>query len=86
MATYRVLYWQEIPAQVKAEDDADEVNPPLDPSFAARIDAQATRRGLSGADEYLAQWHWGEEQECDGTAEEVAHAVRTRLEAGETEV
>ena len=24
MATYKVLYWQEIPSQIKAEDDEDE--------------------------------------------------------------
>ena len=25
MATYKILYWQEIPTQIKAEDDADDV-------------------------------------------------------------
>ena len=25
MATYKVLYWQEIPTQIKAEDDANDV-------------------------------------------------------------
>ena len=25
MATYKVLYWQEVPSQIKAEDDADDV-------------------------------------------------------------
>ena len=80
MATYRVLYWQEIPAQVKAEDDQDEVNLPLAQAFADRIDALAVARGLAGTDDYLDQWHWSEELERPGSAQEVAAAVKAELE------
>jgi hypothetical protein len=31
----------------------------------------------------LAQWKWGDEEERDGSAEEVAKAVRAELEAGD---
>ena len=41
MATYRILYWQEVPSQVKAEDAADEVSLPLSDRFQARIDQLA---------------------------------------------
>lgn len=82
MATYRVLYWQEIPSQVKAEDDdGDEVSLPLPPRFIALIDRAAMERGLKGADDYLEQWSWGEETERDGSAQEVARAVAAELEA-----
>lgn len=82
MAIYRILYWQDIPSQIRVEDDeGDELNVPLSPRFQERIDAEASRRGLSGNDDYLAQWHWGEEQERDGAAEEVAEALRSELEA-----
>jgi hypothetical protein len=81
MATYKVLYWQEVPSQVKAEDDEDEVTLPLAPKFMERIDRLAIQRGLDGADDYLAQWKWSDEEERDGSAREVAEAVVAELEA-----
>ena len=81
MATYRTLYWQEIPSQVKAEDDADDVTLPMDARFMERIDLMAARRGLQEQDDYLAQWKWSDEKEREGTAQEVAEAVKAELEA-----
>ena len=80
MATFRILYWQEIPSQIKAEDDLDEVTLPLDPRFMERIDQLASQRGLQGTDDYLAQWRWSAPQERTGTAEEVADAIKRELE------
>ena len=82
MATYKVLYWQEVPSQVKAEDDRDEVNIPMPPRFMERVDRLAMQRGLQGTDDFLAQWHWSEEEERDGSAQDVAAAVVAELEAG----
>jgi hypothetical protein len=81
MAIYRILYWQEIPSQIKAEDADGEVNVPLPPKFMARIDALAAKRGLEEADDYLAQWRWSDDAERDGSAQAVADAVRVELEA-----
>ena len=81
MATYKVLYWQEIPTQIKAEDDMDDVTVMLDDRFMQQVDILAAKRGLQGADEYLAQWKWTDEEERDGTAQEVADAVKAELEA-----
>lgn len=82
MTTYRILYWQEVPSQVRAEDDdGDEVNVPLPQKFQVRIDALAAERGLEGSDDYLAEWHWSDEQEREGAAREVADAVVAELEA-----
>jgi cvfA/B/C family virulence factor len=80
VATYTVLYWQEIPSQIKAADDLDEVTLPLDPRFMERIDQLASQRGLQATDDYLAQWRWSEPEERAGTAEEVALAVKLELE------
>jgi hypothetical protein len=80
VATYTILYWQEIPSQIKAEDDLDDVTLPLDSRFMERIDQLAAQRGLQGSDEYLAQWRWSDAQAREGTAEEVAHAVKRELE------
>jgi hypothetical protein len=80
MATYKILYWQEVPSQIKADDGLDEVTVPLPARFMERIDHLAAQRGLQGSDDYLAQWRWSDEQERDGSAEEVAEAVRAELE------
>ena len=84
MATYKILYWQEIPAQIKAEDDADDVTVELPAKFMERIDRLAAQRGLQASDNYLAQWQWSEEEERAGSAREVAEAVRAELEAQAT--
>jgi len=81
MATYKVLYWQEVPTQVYAEDGGDDVTLPLAAKFMERVDRLAMQRGLAGADEYLAQWKWSEEQDREGTASEVAEAVKAELES-----
>lgn len=81
MATYKVLYWQDIPSQIVAEDGDDEVSLPLAEKFMDRIEAAAMSRGLAGADDYLAQFKWGEPIDCEGTAHEVAQTVKAELEA-----
>jgi hypothetical protein len=80
MTRYKILYWQEIPSQIKAEDDQDDVTLPFPQKFMERIDKLAAARGLSAADDYLAQWHWSEDQEREGSARQVAAAVVAELE------
>ena len=80
MASYQILFWQDIPSQVKAWDDFDEVKVKLAPRFVARIDQAAQSQGLTQSDAYLAQWNWSESQSREGNPEEVAHAVKQDLE------
>ena len=81
-STYKVLYWQDIPSQVRADDDAgNDVSVELGARFAARIDALAQERGITGGDAYTAEWKWSEEQNRDGSAQEVVAAVIAELEA-----
>jgi hypothetical protein len=81
MALFQVLHWQDIPSQVKAWDDFDEVKIELNPRFADRIDRSAQSQGLTSTDDYLAQWKWSEEQERPGSAQEVAEAIKIELES-----
>jgi hypothetical protein len=80
MAVYRILYWQEIPAQIRAEDDEGEINVELPPAFQERIDRIAMQRGLAGNDSYLDHWKWSEPAERPGTAQEVVDALRREFE------
>lgn len=80
MALYQILYWQDIPSQLKVWDDFDEIKIELPNKFATMIDQAAQKRGLTKTDDYLAQWKWSDEEERDGTAEEVANALQRELE------
>jgi len=79
MAYYQVLYWQDIPSQIKTWDDMDEVRFELGAAFMDRIDRSAQAQGLTSSDDYLAQWRWGEELERPGTPQEVAEALKKEL-------
>jgi hypothetical protein len=81
ITTYKILYWQEVPSQIKAEDERDEVTVSMPDRFMERIDILAAKRGLQGADDYLAQWQWSDEQQREGSAQDVAEALRSELEA-----
>ena len=81
MAIYKILYWQEVPTQIKVEDDVEDLSVMLDDRFMKLIDILAAKRGLQDADDYLAQWKWSDEQERDGTAQQVAEAVKAELES-----
>jgi len=81
-STYKILYWQEVPSQVRAEDDAgNDVSVELPSKFAQRIDSLAQKRGITGADAYTAEWKWSDEEEREGSAHDVVAAVIAELEA-----
>lgn len=82
MASYQILYWQDIPSQVKAWDEFDEAKIELTPRFMAQIDQSAQDQDLTNTEDYLDQWKWSEEKQRPGTPEEVAQAVKQELEAG----
>jgi hypothetical protein len=88
MALYRVLRWKGIPAQIKVRDDAQRrpLSVPLSERWVQEIDRVAMAEGLVGADDYLAQWKWGPEEERPGSALEVADALVAELEAEWEEV
>lgn len=81
MATYKILSWKEIPTQIRVEDESDTVNAMLDDRFLKLVDAQAMKDGQTDTDAFLAQWHWSEEEERDGSAQEIAEALKAEIEA-----
>ena len=82
MARYRIMYWQDVPSVIKAfAEDGSEVKRELGQWFQQEIDRRAMQQGLVGSDAYLEQWHWGDEEEREGTADEVLDAVERELEA-----
>ena len=81
MATYAILYWQNLPSLVEAKDDDATHKIQLSQAFQALIDNVAMQKGLLGSDAYLEEWTRGESLQRDGSAEEVAKAVADELEA-----
>lgn len=81
MAEFQVLFWHDIPLQVRAGNRRNRVSFELAPRFQAAIDQAAMASGLIGTDEYLDGFRWSEIQERDGSAEEVAATVAAELEA-----
>ena len=81
MATYQILYWHDIPAQVRAKGEGRErASAPLPQRFMDAIDSAAMQAGLVGSDEYTDAFEWGETLERDGSAQEVAQAVAAELD------
>jgi hypothetical protein len=74
-----VISWRDIPAQVRASDGARSARAALADRFMLAIDEAAMRAGLSGSDDYLAEWRHAA-RECGADLErEVADEV-ARLE------
>jgi hypothetical protein len=80
VSRYQILYWQDLPSEIKVWDDFEEVKISLPVRFTERIDAQAQKLGLTKGDDYVAQLHWGAEIERAGAPAEVANAVKSELE------
>ena len=81
MAAYQILYWRDIPAQIRAFEGRKPISRQLSDHFQLEIDRVAMEEGLEGSDDYLDQWHWSEKQERPGPAAEVLDALVRELEA-----
>ncbi len=86
MAKFQVLYWHDIPLQVRAGSRRNRASIELAPRFQAAVDQAAMAAGLTGTGEYLDGFRWSELQERGGSNEEVAAAVAAELEASYPEI
>lgn len=80
MAQYQILFWKDIPAQIKVYEGRRGVSRPLPDRFQVEIDRVAMAEGLAGTDDYLDQWHWTAKQERPGTTREVLDGLAEELE------
>ena len=79
MAKYQVMFWNHIPAHVKAWDERGEVKRLLPDRFQAAIDAYAMKDGSTEMDAYLEGWTRGPIEERAGDPEEVIDSVVEEL-------
>ncbi len=85
MTTIQVVYWRDIPAQVKVKSGRVRAARQLSDRFQVAIDRAAMRAGLFNTDDYLNYWRTADLPEREGVAEAapeaVAEAVAAELEA-----
>jgi hypothetical protein len=72
---YQILYWQNLPSEIKVWDDFEQLKVALHLRFTERIDKEAMKLGLTQADAYSAQLRWGDETERPGIPADVGAAV-----------
>ena len=84
-AKYQVIYWRDIPTQVKMKVDGKRSSRPLSRRFMAAVSAAATKAGKTDNEEYIAEWRTSGWQEIGetavGNAEELGDTLTAQLEA-----
>ena len=86
MAKYKVLYWYDIPLQVRAEDKDGRVNRQLPERFQLAVDEVAMAAKMISDDNYTTGFQWQSAQEKEGSANDVAEAVIAELDAQFAEI
>lgn len=81
MTSYQIMYWHDIPVQVRAGGRRDRVSIELPQRFQVAVDAAAMAAAMTGTDAYLEGFRWGEPEERDGSPQEVAEAVAAEIDA-----
>jgi hypothetical protein len=79
MSEISVIWWRDIPAQVVAKQGRTTAKVQLSNRFQEAIDMAATRVGLIGTDDYLAEWR-RESRPCGGDLGAEAQHEASRLE------
>lgn len=78
--TCEIVYWRDIPAQVKARAGRQRATRPLGERFQQAIDVAAMHSGKSGTDDYLAEWVTRPAGEREEEPERAAQAMAADLE------
>jgi len=81
MARVTILYWQDIPSVVEANDGTTTHKEQLSQRFQELIDLVAMKKQLGGTDAYLEHWNKGQPAERPGSAKDAASAAAREIEA-----
>jgi hypothetical protein len=80
MAQYQILFWHDIPLQVRSRDGRERANITLPPRFQEAVDAAAMMAGLTGDDAYTDGLRWSDPTERPGPPDAVAAAVAAEID------
>lgn len=82
---YQIIYWRDIPAQVKVRAGRIRKGQPLPDRFERAIDRAAMYAGAINTDDYLAEWRMTDWQERDGEPDVVIEALLAEFEESYSE-
>ena len=82
---YQIIYWRDIPAQVKARSQNVRSARELSARFQEAIDAAAMVSGAAGTDDYLSAWRTSEWQSGEGDIEDLLDEIVSKFEGEYTE-
>jgi hypothetical protein len=85
VARVRIMYWNQIPYGVRAQDEAGQVTRQLPAVFQEAIDAAAMAAGATSTEDYQAGFRWGPAEEKPGAAAQAADAAVAAIVAEYTE-
>ncbi len=80
MTKVQIIYWRDIPVQVRVRNGRNRQTEPLSPRFQKTVNRAAFRAKAITGDAYLEEWRLSEWQDWEGEPEEVKTAVVTDLE------
>jgi hypothetical protein len=86
MAKYKILYWHDIPSQIRAEDKNGRVSKQLPARFQEAIDSAAMKAKAIQEDSYTDGFYWSETKERVGSAEDVAEQMVQELDQEHPEI
>ncbi|HLE14866.1 MAG TPA: virulence factor [Anaerolineales bacterium] len=66
---YQIVYWRDIPAQVRVRSGSQRAARSLDPRFQEAIDEAAMQARTTSSDDYLEDWRTTEWQEQGGDSD-----------------
>lgn len=81
MTRYQIIYWRDIPVQVKVRDDRARLSRPLSSRFQKTVYRAAYRAKAINGSEYIQEWRPSDWVELDNGAEDVLTAVTAELES-----
>ena len=79
MASFQILYWHDIPVQVKAKVKRKRHSVELPQRFQIAVDNAAMEADITGTDGYLDAFVWTEPESREGDQVTVAEAVAAEL-------
>ena len=78
---YQIIYWRDIPTQLKMKVGRKRSSRPLTARFMVAVDAAAMQAGKADSDGYMDEWRMSDWQEFTGDPEIVAGERIAQLEA-----
>lgn len=86
MPKYQILYWHDIPVQVRVRDGRKRISKPLPDRFQSAVDKAAMRAGHASGDDYTDGYRWSEPQEREGDPNEIVADVVAEIDTQHAEI